>query len=112
MDLKVALVACLLILLAVIVGATVAGLPNRAVQTRLDRMLDYQEQTLRRQTDLMLAGGDVPTFTALRQTDPILAPPGSFAEPDMTQREVNYDSPDDIPEYLGADGDRGHWPSG
>jgi len=103
-ELAVVLVTALVTLTAVAVGALVAGLPNsaatearRAVQQRLDRMLDAQERTLRRQTDLVLSAGNVPVFTALRAAD---EPDGHHpvAAPAREQEVISYDDPNDIPD--------------
>lgn len=109
-DLMLLLSASLLTLAAVAVGAAVGGLPNRGMQTRLNRMLDQQEAVSRRASDLLLAGGDIPSFTALTRTDTIqlAAPPAVTKISDADEalrwaeshRENGYDSPDDIPEYL------------
>lgn len=103
------LAGALLAMAAVLVGAAVAGLPNKSMQTRLDRLMDQQETQHRRALDLLLANGDVPTFTALTRSD-VAAPPAvvaSMTDADEAafwrqrhEGEVSYDSTDDIPEHF------------
>jgi hypothetical protein len=104
--------AFLAALVAVAVGALLAGLPNRSTNRRLAVLERQQTADNRRFMDLLLANGSLATFVQLQNLDkPVQPAPSVAMDSDemalwRTHGEVDYgyDNAFDLPEFpIGPD---------
>lgn len=87
-------------LVAVAVGALLAGRRTATVEARFDRLLRAREAESARVLNLLLAS-DVHAFAVLQSNDAAAAAPrAGRAGPEWDEGEVTYEYPDELPDHL------------